>query len=46
MITGTMRGTRHEVHMEDRRKVDKILKLKPEGAGPLGRYRHTHTYIL
>jgi len=37
MITGRIRGTRHVVHMEDRRKVDKILKSKPEGTGPLGR---------
>jgi len=30
--------------MEDRRKVDKILKSKPEGTGALGRQRDTHTW--
>jgi hypothetical protein len=37
MNKGKMRGTRHVVHKEDRRKVDKSLKSKPEGTGPLGR---------
>jgi hypothetical protein len=44
MITQRMRGARYVVHMEDRRKVDKILIGEPEGTRPLGRYKHTHIH--